>query len=143
MINEGGKWAHVVLRKCVFEPKAVGMSSLMHQPSTGHLRSTVCCAVSSVPMERRCIDSPETLIHSHSPCFTFFPSFLSHFYPVCSFMSFMHFFHTSFVSFNYPFLPLFFPHSALFLILHLSSSSFLTSFLHYTNSLTGFAHTAQ
>lgn len=64
MINEGGKWAHVVLRKCVFEPKAAGISSLMHQPSTGHLRSTVCCAVSSVPAERRCIDCPKTPSHS-------------------------------------------------------------------------------
>lgn len=72
MINEGGKWAHVVLRKCVFEPKAVGMSSLMHQPLTGHLRSTVCCAVCSVPSERRCIDSPKTLVRSHSLRFTFF-----------------------------------------------------------------------
>lgn len=80
MINEGGKWAHVVLRKCVFEPKAAGISSLMHQPSTGHLRSTVCCAVSSVPVERRCIDSPKT--PSLSSCFSFYPVLL------LSFMSF-------------------------------------------------------
>ena len=61
MINEGGKWAHVVLRKCVFEPKAAGISSLMHQPSTGHLRSKVGCTVSFVSAERHCIDSTKTL----------------------------------------------------------------------------------
>lgn len=89
MINEGGKWAHVVLRKCVFEPKAVGISGLMHQPSTGHLRATVCCAVSLVPAERRCIDSPTTPF-----------LFCCSFYTLCPSLPF---FHTSFVSFTYPF----------------------------------------
>lgn len=47
----------------------------MHQPSTGHLRSTVCCAVSSVPAEKSYIDSPKIPPHtltSFFPLFCFF-----------------------------------------------------------------------
>lgn len=127
MINEGGKWAHVVLRKCVFEPKAVRISSLMHQPSTGHLRSTVCCAVSSVPAERRCIDSPKTPSRSLA-VFLFF-SFL---FLILYFMSLpCLFFHTSFHPSNYPF------PASLFRILNLSFSSSLTSFLHHATASLG------
>lgn len=116
MINEGGKWAHVVLRKCVFEPKAAGISSLMHQPSTGHLRTTVCCAVSSVSQwsDAASILLKLPCIHSLSSCFTFFFSFFLFFcflfYPLHPSMPFLHFVHTSFVSFNYPF-PAFLPFS--------------------------------
>lgn len=104
MINEGGKWAHVVLRKCVFEPKAAGISSLMHQPSTGHLRSDVCCAVSFFPAERH-IDSPKTLFRSLTffLFLFFFPPLQSIFFPLCPPLSFLHLFQT-FASFNYHFL---------------------------------------
>lgn len=123
MINEGGKWAHVVLWKCVFEPKAADISSLMHQPSTGHLRSTLCCATSSLPTERRRIDSPQTPSHS----LTFFPFvffsvslFLLYVLPCFSCISFTPpLFHLI-----TPFLPLFFHNN-------LSSSSFLTSFFNH------------
>lgn len=119
MINEGGKWAHVVLRKCVFEPKAAGISSLMHQPSTGHLRSTVCCAVSSVPAERRCIDSPKNPSH----LLTFFLFGFSYFSHVILYVLQC----ISCNSFTPPFFHLITPSPASLFprILNLSSSSFL------------------
>lgn len=126
MINEEGKWAHVVLRKCVFEPKAAGISSLMHQPSTGHLRSTAGRAVSSVPVERRCCDSTKIPSHSLFSPISLSPLFffILYFLPCRSCISFTPaLFHLitplSCLSF----------YSALFRILNLSSSSFPTSFL--------------
>lgn len=101
-----GGWARAVLKKCVFEPKAVGIRSLMHQPSTWHLRSTICCAVSSVLVERCCISSPKILSNSLSVFLVlYFPSFsfLSFsFYSLCHSMAFLNVFHTSCVSCNYP-----------------------------------------
>lgn len=44
----------------------------MHQPSTGHLRSTLCSAVSCVPADKRCIDSPKIPPHTLA---SFFPLF--------------------------------------------------------------------
>lgn len=142
MINEGGKWAHVVLRKCVFEPKAAGISSLMHQPSTGHLRSSAALLARSRRRDVALILLK--LIHSLSSCFCFsFP-----FPPFGTFMSFHAFleFLSHLLCFNLitSFLPLCSFRSFFFLlslIRHspLSSPPFSTTL---TASL-GFAHTAQ
>ena len=118
MINEGGKWAHVVLRKCVFEPKAAGISRLMHQPSTGHLSSTGCWAVSSVPEEQ--LPLSHFLPVSLSPSFSL--SLFLIFDLSCPLLPFVHLFHTSFVSFNYRHSPALLSLSLFTLLLLLGSS---------------------
>lgn len=124
---------------CIKKMRVWTQSGGYQQPNASAIDWTpeICVLAQSQWRDAASILLKFPLIHSLFPCFSFL--FCFSLYPLRPSMPSLHFFHTSFVSFNYSLSCLSF-HSALFRILNLSSSSFLTSFLHWPTASVG-SHT--
>lgn len=115
----------------MFEAGAVGISSLMHQPSTGHPRSGSAVLLAQSQRRNAASILQKFLLILSLLSFPFSPSSFSG--SLCPSARFWHFLHTSFVSFNYCTLlppsqiclsPVSLPIPALLHTLHNSSSVF-------------------